>query len=280
MLVSTFLENYLERQAYRASTSRNYQKHITQLGFMNLDLDQVTPKLIMDSCARIDTYTVRRSALISCRAIFKEHLGLDHKKIPILPHVQKVYDFPTQDELHEMINRTKYRLQLLLCMYAGLRVGEACGIRKQDLIGNRLTITRQVSQDGVISTAKTIGVVIIPNWLADEIHGTSGDLFPEGKGSLVVTHACRNQSDRTGKQMNPHLLRHWYCTTLINNGANPEIVRRQMRHANLNTTMRTYVQVKPSQILDSLPVVSEGQIGRLSRSIEASLLDDPSSVMV
>jgi hypothetical protein len=44
--------------------------------------------------------------------------------------------------------------------------------------------------------------------------------------------------------------------------------------------MRTYVQVKPSQILDSLPVVSEGQIGRLSRSIEASLLDDPSSVMV
>lgn len=140
MLVSTYLENYLERQAYRASTSRNYTKHIKQLGFMQLDLDQVTPKMIMDSCARIDTYTVRRSALISCRAIFKEHLGLDHKKIPILPHVQKVYEFPTQDELHEMINRTKYRLQLLLCMYAGLRVGEACGIRKQDLIGNRLTI--------------------------------------------------------------------------------------------------------------------------------------------
>ena len=147
MLVSTYLENYLERQAYRASTSRNYTKHIKQLGFMQLDLDQVTPKMIMDSCARIDTYTVRRSALISCRAIFKEHLGLYHKKIPILPHVQKVYEFPTQDELHEMINRTKYRLQLLLCMYAGLMVGEACGIRKQDLIGNRLTITRQVSQD-------------------------------------------------------------------------------------------------------------------------------------
>ena len=137
-----------------------------------------------------------------------------------------------------------------------------------------------MSQEGAISTAKTIGIVVIPNWLADEIHGTSGDLFPHGKGSLVVTHACRNQSDRTGKSMNPHLLRHWYCTTLINNGANPEIVRRQMRHANLNTTMRTYVQVKPSQILDSLPVASEVQIGRLSRSIEASLLDDPCSVMV
>ena len=39
-----------------------------------------------------------------------------------------------------------------LCMYAGLRVGEACGIKKQDLIGNRLTITRQVSQEGLIST--------------------------------------------------------------------------------------------------------------------------------
>lgn len=280
MLVSTYLENYLERQAYRPSTVRNYQKHIKQLGLMHLDIEQITPKLLMESCARLQTYTVRRSALISCRAIFKEHLGLDHKKIPILPHVQKVYDFPSQDELHEMIGRTKYRLQLLLCMYAGLRVGEACGIRKQDLIGNRLTITRQVGQDGSITTAKTIGVVVIPNWLADEINATSGDLFPQGKGSIVVTHACRNQSDRTGKQMNPHLLRHWYCTTLINNGANPEIVRRQMRHANLNTTMRTYVQVKPSQIMDSLPMAPEGVTRRHSKSIEDSLLTDPCLVMV
>jgi integrase len=247
---------------------------------MHLDIEQITPKLLMEACARLQTYTVRRSALISCRAIFKEHLGLDHKKIPILPHVQKVYDFPSQDELHEMIGRTKYRLQLLLCMYAGLRVGEACGIRKHDLIGNRLTITRQVGQDGSITTAKTIGVVVIPNWLADEINATSGDLFPQGKGSIVVTHACRNQSDRTGKQMNPHLLRHWYCTTLINNGANPEIVRRQMRHANLNTTMRTYVQVKPSQIMDSLPIAPEGVTRRHSKSIEDSLLADPCLVMV
>lgn len=280
MLVSTYLQKYLERQAYRPSTSRNYQKHIKQLGLMDLEIEQITPKLLMESCARLQTYTVRRSALISCRAIFKEHLGLDHKKIPILPHVQKVYEFPTQDELHEMINRTKYRLQLLLCMYAGLRVGESCGIRKQDLIGNRLTITRQVGQDGSITTAKTIGVVVIPNWLADEINDTRGDLFPQGKNSLVVTHACRNQSDRTGKQMNPHLLRHWYCTTLINNGANPEIVRRQMRHANLNTTMRTYVQVKPSQIMESLPLAPEGVIRNHSKSIEDSLLADPCSVMV
>jgi integrase len=280
MLVSTYLQNYLERQAYRPSTSRNYQKHIKQLGLMDLEINQITPKLIMESCARLQTYTVRRSALISCRAIFKEHLGLDHKKIPILPHVQKVYEFPTQDELHEMIGRTKYRLQLLLCMYAGLRVGEACAIRKQDLIGNRLTITRQVGQDGSVTTAKTIGVVVIPNWLADEINESVGDLFQQGKGSLVVTHACRNQSDRTGKQMNPHLLRHWYCTTLINNGANPEIVRRQMRHANLNTTMRTYVQVKPSQIMDSLPLAPEGLIKHRSKSIEDCLLDDPCSVMV
>jgi integrase len=280
MLVSTYLQNYLERQAYRPSTSRNYQKHIKQLGLMDLEIDQITPKLIMESCARLQTYTVRRSALISCRAIFKEHLGLDHKKIPILPHVQKVYEFPTQDELHDMINRTKYRLQLLLCMYAGLRVGEACGIRKQDLIGNRLTVTRQVGQDGSITTAKTIGIVVIPNWLADEINESVGDLFPQGKGSLVVTHACRNQSDRTGKQMNPHLLRHWYCTTLINNGANPEIVRRQMRHANLNTTMRTYVQVKPSQIMESLPLAPEGVFRHRSKSIEDSLLSDPCSVMV
>ena len=41
MLVSTYLENYLERQAYRASTSRNYTKHIKQLGFMQLNIDLV-----------------------------------------------------------------------------------------------------------------------------------------------------------------------------------------------------------------------------------------------
>ena len=43
--------------------------------------------------------------------------------------------------------------------------------------------------------------------------------------------------------LNPHQLRHFYATTLINTTSNLEMVRRQMRHTNIATTLRVYVEV-------------------------------------
>jgi len=43
-------------------------------------------------------------------------------------------------------------------------------------------------------------------------------------------------------------LRHWYATELIRLNTNPEIVRRQLRHKNIETTMKIYVQINSQEL--------------------------------
>jgi site-specific recombinase XerD len=49
------------------------------------------------------------------------------------------------------------------------------------------------------------------------------------------------------------MLRHFYATEMIRRGVNPEIVRRQMRHKNVSTTLRIYTQVRTEELEASLP---------------------------
>lgn len=81
-----------------------------------------------------------------------------------------------------------------------------------------------------------------------------------GKPTKDVTNSCyklsRNkewQIRTGGKSINPHMLRHWYATDMIRRGVNPEVVRRQMRHKNVSTTLRIYTQVRNEEIEASLP---------------------------
>jgi site-specific recombinase XerC len=49
------------------------------------------------------------------------------------------------------------------------------------------------------------------------------------------------------------MLRHWFATDMIKRGVNPEIARRQLRHKNIETTMKIYVQVNDLDLIASLP---------------------------
>ena len=72
--------------------------------------------------------------------------------------------------------------------------------------------------------------------------------------SIYKLSRNRKWSTRTGgKGVNPHMLRHFYATEMIRRGVNPEIVRRQMRHKNVSTTLRIYTQVRSEELFESLP---------------------------
>ena len=73
-----------------------------------------------------------------------------------------------------------------------------------------------------------------------------------------------------GKKFNPHMLRHWYATDMIRRGISPEVVRRQMRHANVNVTLQIYTQIQDEEIVQSLPSrpqsqLKNGVIGKIIR---------------
>ena len=79
-------------------------------------------------------------------------------------------------------------------------------------------------------------------------------------GSIYKLSRNRKFRAQTGGLgVNPHMLRHWYATDMIKRGVNLEVVRRQMRHKNLSTTLKIYTQVRSEEIEASLPVTPRVQ---------------------
>jgi integrase len=255
MLVSEYVLNNINNRPLKYGTKQSYLKGIKSLGIWEMDISDLNSALIFEKTDQMRSHNVKKNIYIMLRSVFRE-LGI-FSDLPILSGISKSYSLPSQDELHSIIDRSKYRRVLYLCMYAGLRVGEACAVVPSQLEGNYLTVDRAFSQDGKhLGSPKTYGKVLIPSWLADEVRTmTKEDEWQIGMSTQLVSWACVSLSKKGSQiHINPHMLRHWFATDMIRRGVNPETVRRQMRHSNINTTMRIYVQVNSYDLEQSVPL--------------------------
>jgi integrase len=271
MLVSEYVTNVINNRPLKYGTRQSYLKIIKSLGIWDMEISDLNCGAIFDRVDQMRSHNVKKNVYICLRSVFRD-LGI-FKDLPIMQGISKTYDLPSQEELHEIIERSKYRRILYLCMYAGLRVGEACAVIPSQLEGNYLTVDRAFSQDGKhLGSPKTYGKVLIPEWLADEIRSmTEADHWKIGMPTQLVSWACGNLSKRRGQiRINPHMLRHWYATELIRLNTNPEIVRRQLRHKNIETTMKIYVQINTQELEKAViqrpqtePLISDSNVAKL-----------------
>ncbi len=275
--VSQFATEIINNRPYKYQTRQTLIKDLKRLGVWDLDVSQINSSLIRDIVERVTTQSTRKRLFITARTIFKD-LGVC-QDLPYLEAEGKIYDIPKQEHLEWLIAKSKYRLQLLLCMYGGLRVGEACAVTPDKLQGNYLDVNQAYSQDGMeLGSPKTYGKILLPKWLADEVKNMSeNQIWKIGMSTKMVTNSCyklsrgkkwRNMTG--GKSVNPHMLRHWYATDMIRRGVNPEVVRRQMRHKNVSVTLKIYTQVRSEEIEASLPnrivpngIVKESKVAQL-----------------
>jgi integrase len=260
MLVSDYLDQVIKSRPYKYSTKQSLIRDIKRLGIADLDTSEITSALIRDTVDCIPNHNSRRRLYITARSIFKD-LGVC-QDLPKMEGISRIYDLPEMEDLHELIDQSKYRLQLFLCMYAGLRVGEACAVTPSKLEGNYLNVNEAYSQDGLhLGSPKTYGKVLLPDWLADQVRNMKNeDFWKIGMTTKLVSGSIyklsRNRKWKAlagNKPVNPHMLRHFYATEMIKRGVNPEIVRRQMRHKNVSTTLRIYTQVRTDELEASLP---------------------------
>ena len=268
MKVSEYATSVINTRPYKYETRLTYFKDLKRLGIWDMDVTEVNSALIRNNVEQITTQSTRKRLFITARSIFRD---LDIcQDLPNLEAEGKIYDIPTQEELEWLIERSKYRLQLLLCMFGGLRVGEACAVTPEKLSGNYLDVNQAYSQDGLhLGSPKTYGKILLPDWLAQEVRNMKKDQYWQlGKTTKVVTNSCYKLSHGEkfkkmtgGKTVNPHMLRHWYATDMIRRGVNPEVVRRQMRHKNVSVTLKIYTQVRSEEIEASLPNRLRNQTG-------------------
>ena len=104
-------------------------------------------------------------------------------------------------------------LPIQIAYYAGLRIGEVCGLTWQDIPADYNEISFVcLRPDGCLETPSTLSIVC--RTLAKKLDGFEGFHF--------------------------HQLRHTYTSNLLSNGAAPKDVQELLGHSDVSTTMNVY----------------------------------------
>jgi site-specific recombinase XerD len=139
-----------------------------------------------------------------------------------------------------------------LMVASGLRVGELCKLRVEDISpeGASLRVQGKGSRDRVAYIAD-LGLRIELKALAEKrhhAHGSAASLFVNRHGTKLKPPSIRTNLQRAAeaagltRRITPHMLRHTAATLLIETGVDIRIVQRLLGHSSIATTeIYTYV---------------------------------------
>ncbi|HXF73904.1 MAG TPA: site-specific integrase [Actinomycetota bacterium] len=176
---------------------------------------------------------------------------------------------PTPQEVERLVEATEepWRPLVLLLAYAGLRIGEALGLRRRDLdlVARRVHVRRQAVEVrgrvelAELKTPSARRVVALPGFvceaLARALEGRPADpealVFADARGGPVRRTNWRKRVwepavRRAGLEgLRPHDLRHFAATVAVAAGAHPRALQARLGHADSRVTMDVYASVLP-----------------------------------
>lgn len=190
-------------------------------------------------------------------------------------------------EHHEVL-----RAFVAVCAFAGLRLGEACGLKVSDIdfLRGEIHVERQ-SQRGEIRAPKygSARTVYIPSDLVTELAEhvrkfCPGDdpgrwLWANNKGAWtadVVEPRFARLRERAGLTYSLHDLRHFYASGLIAAGCDVVTVQRAMGHKDATTTLNTYSHLWPQAEDRTRNAVAKMLTESTAGQLRASGTDAPS----
>jgi integrase/recombinase XerD len=161
-------------------------------------------------------------------------------------------------KLIEACDRLRDRFLLSLLHGAGLRIGEALGLRHEDIDARRGVISVRQRLNVNRARAKTWSrevpaaaalIRLYSDYLHVEYVALDCDyvfvnLWGEPVGQPMsyasVDRLVRRLRARTGIEFTPHQFRHTYATDLLRRGVAVEVVQQLLGHASVSTTIDTY----------------------------------------
>ena len=155
--------------------------------------------------------------------------------------------------------RLRDRLLFAVLDDTGMRVGEALGLRHNDIAAARreVTVRRRDNANGAHAKSTVSRTIPVSGELirlyADYLHAEYGDLdsdymfvnlwaHPHGHPLTYATvyDLVRRLRRKTGIDFDPHWLRHTAATRLLRDGVGIEVVAHLLGHAHVATTTATY----------------------------------------
>ena len=207
-------------------------------------------------------------------------------QFPPQPEIRKLQVFSRDEQAllmqHIYLNLTEKSMGILFCMHTGLRIGELCALRWEDIdMENRtVTICRTLQriyrkdENGagttklLITTPKTRhSVRTIP--LSSLLMPVLRRLRPAEDHCYLLTGKPQPTEPRTYRDyynrllqklelrhVNFHGLRHTFATRLIENGADYKTVSELLGHASVNITLNLYVHPQMEQKRKAVELMS------------------------
>lgn len=171
-----------------------------------------------------------------------------------------------QNKLEDYLvaHSTKHKNIILLCLYTGLRIGEALALNYNEDIDleNKMlrinkTLTKDINKKTIIGPAKTkngkrnleineLTEDIIKEALKAKIENKNQVLFCQENKKLYEDNTINSAFKRIcknagiNKPVNTHMLRHTFATRCIEAGVDLPVLQKLMGHANIETTINTY----------------------------------------
>lgn len=273
-----------------------YEKYI-KYPFGSLEANEVTPDFIettlpptLSSSLYKSIYCVLNQMFLYGNQYYKiRKIHLKFNTIRSTAKNIQTIDLTDQLKLREYLlsDMDSYKLGILICLYMGLRLGEICALKWEDIDFRckTLHINRTVQRlrtngadkktflyESPPKTPCSIREIPIPDFLYDLLLSYKND-------GIYVLNNASPMDPRTYqykfhsylhkanvKDFHFHTLRHTFATNCISNGADAKSVSEMLGHSNVNITLNKYVHpamdVKRN-ILDSLVSLSGQNNGQI-----------------
>lgn len=165
-------------------------------------------------------------------------------------------------------NYNSVNAAVLLGLQAGLRLGEVCGLKWNDLNFERKTITISRTVQRIKNTdsfpktrlielppktASSKRVVIMTESLSSYLRNYINFYNPDSSETYILSNSYKMTDPRTiqrkfkkickleGMNINFHVLRHTFATVCVKYGVDIKVLSEMLGHSNISTTLNLYV---------------------------------------
>jgi len=180
-------------------------------------------------------------------------------KLSTSPSRPRVLSAAEAQAILDACEHLRDRLLFALLLDTGMRIGEALGLRHEDLdiAGRQVAVVSRVNDNRArvkggrsrwIPTSAEL-MRLYADYLNEEYGALDSDYVfvnlwgrPHGRPLTypVVYDLVARLRRRTGVGFSPHWFRHTYATWLLRKGAGMESVKELLGHASVTTTIDTY----------------------------------------
>ena len=282
-MVDDMLTRWLEhiRNRVKPSTYQKYKSitdnHLrTTLG--EYTLEQVTPKMIeilteeLERHGRVNGGGLSRKTVNDILIVLSlamefaaEEWGVARPKIRLLPVEKREARVLTPDEETRLTAYLRkdtdvFKFGVLLALYTGLRIGELCALRWEDVTGESVSVRRTMQRlkqpngnttlvEGCPKSSSSCRCIPIPSFLCPYL-----EHFRQPEGYVLAppgrTHTePRNLQYRFARMAEDcglddvtfHTLRHTFATRCVESGFDIKSLSEILGHSDVKTTLNRYV---------------------------------------